>query len=106
MRIIAAAVLFASSLAVAQTVDPQPPPPPRVTVAVGKTISVDVGWARGGWFCDDATLVKGEMVTRKVGDTDSNFWIVTGIKAGKTLCRIGNDRYRVSLLYDLTVTPK
>ena len=105
MRIIAPAVLFASSLAMAQTVDPQPPPPPKVTVAVGKKLEVDVGWARGGWFCDDTTLVTGELVTRKVGNGDRNFWIITGIKAGKTQCRVGHELQRASLLFDLTVTP-
>jgi hypothetical protein len=105
VKIVAAAILLASGLAVAQTVDPEPPPPPHVSVAVGKTQSVNVGWARGGWFCDDTSLVKGDLVTRKVGNDETNFWVITGVKVGKTQCRIGDDPNRTSIVFDLSVTP-
>jgi hypothetical protein len=59
---------------------------PKVRVEVGKTVEQDVGYRRGAWGCDDATLVTADIVTK--GDT--NFWIVTGVKAGSTQCRVGS----------------
>jgi hypothetical protein len=104
VRSVAAIVLFASSVAAAQTVDPPPPPTPRLTVAVGKTLEVDVGW-HAGWFCDNSKLITGNLVTRKVGDRETNVWIIKGVKAGQTECRVGRDPQRVNLVFDLVVTP-
>jgi hypothetical protein len=75
--------------------------PQRVVVEVGKTVEQNVGYARGGWICDDPSLISGELVTR--GDT--NYWIVTGAKPGTTLCRVGTDRYRVVYMFELVVAP-
>jgi hypothetical protein len=102
--IVVTLVTLAVGIAAAQVVEPQPPPPDKITLAVGTTIEHDVGWVRGGWFCDDQSLVTGDLVTRKIGDRETNVWIVTGVKAGATQCRVGHDRYRISLLFDVVVT--
>jgi hypothetical protein len=58
---------------------------PKVKVEVGQTVEASVGYYRGFWGCDDATLVTADIVTK--GDT--NYWVVTGVKAGSTQCRVG-----------------
>jgi len=58
---------------------------PKVSVAVGKTVEHDVGIRRGGWMCDDPSLLAGDIVTRG----DANFFVITGVKAGSTQCRVG-----------------
>jgi hypothetical protein len=69
-------------------------------VEVGKTVEIEVGYARG-WMCDDPSLVRAEVVTRG----DRNFWIVSGAKQGATQCRVGTDVYGVSLVFDVSVVP-
>ena len=73
--------------------------PNRVDVEVGKTVEKNVGYARGGWFCDDATLVTAELVTR----ADTNYWIVKGAKAGTTTCRVGTDLHRPTVVFTVVV---
>jgi hypothetical protein len=73
------------------------PAPNRIEVEVGKTVERDVGVLRG-FFCDDASLIAGDLVTR--GQT--NVWIVTGAKVGTTQCRVG-DHTRPALLFDVIV---
>jgi hypothetical protein len=58
---------------------------PKLKVDVGQTVEAAVGHYRGQWGCDDATLVTADIITR--GDT--NYWIVKGVKAGSTQCRVG-----------------
>jgi hypothetical protein len=71
-------------------------------VAVGRTIEVNVGYARG-WMCDDPSIIKAELVTRG----DANIWIVTGVKTGATQCRVGTDMDTpVYYLFDLRVVAK
>jgi hypothetical protein len=94
---ILAALLIVSATAYA---DDAPPANPRLDVVVGKTVDQNVGYARGGWFCDDTTLITADLVTR--GDT--NFWVVTGVKAGTTQCRVGHDLHRPYLVFDVVVT--
>lgn len=72
----------------------------RLDVAVGATVEQDVMIARG-WFCDDPSLVKADLVTRG----DHNFWIVTGVKPGTTQCRVGTDLYRVHYVFEVRVSP-
>jgi hypothetical protein len=74
---------------------------PTVEVEVGKTTERDVGYATG-WFCDDATIVRGDMITR----ADHNIWLVTGIKEGSTQCRVGTDPLRVHYVFDVHVIAK
>jgi hypothetical protein len=93
--------LFIALSGVAYADDPPPPPTPRLDVAVGKTVEQNVGYTRGGWFCDDQTLITADLVTR--GDT--NYWIVTGVKAGSTQCRVGHDAQRPYIVFDVVVSP-
>ena len=88
------AVLLALLLASPALADGERP----VTIEVGKTVQVDVGYARG-WMCDDASLVTAEMVTKN----DHNYWIVTGAKVGRTLCRVGTDALAPGYVFDLKV---
>jgi hypothetical protein len=88
-------VLLAPGVAVADD-----PAPNRVDVEVGKSVERDVGYARGGWFCDDTTLVTGELYTRD----DHNFWNITGVKAGSTQCRVGMDLHRPYVVFDVVVS--
>ena len=67
-------------------------------VELGKTVERDVAAARG-WFCDEPSLVKAELVTRG----DRNFWIVSGVKLGSTQCRVGTDVHRVYYVFDVSV---
>ena len=61
---------------------------PRVDVEVGKTVEHPVGYYRYRWFCDDPSLLTGDLITR--GDT--NYFVITGVKAGSTQCRVGTER--------------
>ncbi len=72
----------------------------RVDVAVGETVERDVGRARG-WFCDDPSLVRADLVTRG----DHNVWIVTGVTPGRTLCRVGTDLAGPHLVLEVHVAP-
>jgi hypothetical protein len=74
-----------------------PPAPNKLEVEVGKTVERDVGLLRG-YFCDNASLISAQLVTRN----NVNVWIVTGMKVGKTQCRVG-DYTRPALLFDVTV---
>jgi hypothetical protein len=74
---------------------------PHVTVQVGKTVEQDVGYRRGRWFCDDPSILTAELVTR--GET--NKWIVTGVKAGSTQCRVGTEREGYNV-YNVFVTAR
>jgi hypothetical protein len=72
----------------------------RVDVELAKTIEIKVDYARG-WLCDDASLVKADVVTRD----DVNFWVVTGAKLGATTCRVGTDPSLPSYVFDVHVVP-
>ncbi len=74
---------------------------PKVSVEVGKTTERDVGIATG-WFCDDASLVSADMITRG----NKNIWLVTGVKEGTTQCRVGTDPARPHFVFDVHVVAK
>jgi len=74
---------------------------PSVTVEVGKTTERDVMTARG-WFCDDASLVSADLITR----ANHNIWVVTGVKEGSTQCRVGTDTSRIAYVFDVRVIPR
>ncbi|HEY3805531.1 MAG TPA: hypothetical protein VGL61_23145 [Kofleriaceae bacterium] len=95
MRRALAAVVVVAVGAIAHA-DP-PPAPNQLEVVVGKTVEREVGVVRG-YFCNDPSLITATLVTRG----NSNFWIVTGLKAGKTQCRVG-DFLHPALLFDVTV---
>ncbi len=69
-----------------------------VAVGVGNQIQVPVAGAIG-WFCDDPSLVAASLVT----DRGVNYWVVEGVKAGTTYCRVGTDPSRVAYIFELTV---
>ncbi|MGE5182125.1 MAG: hypothetical protein ACM31C_08685 [Acidobacteriota bacterium] len=69
-------------------------------VELGKTVQVDVGYARG-WMCDDPSLVEADMTTKG----DHNVWVVRGVKLGHTLCRVGTDAYASAYVFDLRIVP-
>lgn len=71
-----------------------------ISVEVGTTIERPVANANG-WFCDDPSLIDAAIVTRD----DVNYWIATGKRPGRTLCRVGTDVTRASFVFDLTVRP-
>ena len=85
--------------------DDQPAPPklPRIDVRIGKTAERNVGYIRGGWFCDDADLITGELVTRGEPPNDANYFVVTGKKVGETHCLVG-DVQHFHIVYDVVVT--
>ncbi len=58
---------------------------PKLTVEVGKIVQASVGHFRGYWGCDDPSLISGDIITRD----DTNYFVVTGVKAGSTQCRVG-----------------
>jgi hypothetical protein len=75
---------------------------PRIEVAVGDKAERDVAIANG-YLCDDPTLISVEMRTRS---QSSNLFIVTGLKEGKTLCRVGTGNDRVHFLFTVEVVAK
>lgn len=56
-----------------------------VELAVGTTKTLDVGFARG-LTCDDTTIVHAEL---RGASPTSNVLVLTGLRAGRTLCRAG-----------------
>lgn len=74
---------------------------PKITVEIGKTTERDVAIATG-WFCDDSSLVRADLITRG----DHNIWVVTGVKEGDTQCRVGTDPARPHYVFDVHVVAK
>jgi hypothetical protein len=73
----------------------------RVDVEVGKTVQVDVGYARG-LLCDDLTILRADLVTRN----DHNYFVVTGVKPGQTACRVGTSPSTPPWFYfDVRIVP-
>ncbi len=82
--------LAIAALAVALTIATNASADPAVgeaamTVAVGATKSLDVGYARG-LRCDDAVTVHAEL---RADTPQSNRLFVTGLRPGVTQCRAG-----------------
>jgi len=73
---------------------------PKLNVEVGKTVEAAVGHYRGAWGCDDATLVTADIITKD----DTNYWVVTGVKAGSTQCRVGLVSLGGYAVFDVYVT--
>ena len=109
LRIVALACCLASGVPAARAQpaeDPSAPavpaPPPRIELRVGETAERDVGIAIG-YQCDDPALVRVEMRTRS---EQANAFIVTGVAAGVTHCRVGTDPHRSSVVYEIRVLPR
>lgn len=79
--------------------DPPSDAPETITVEIGKTTSREVGYAMGH-ICDDESIVHAEMQN---GTADNNLFVVTGLKAGTTLCRAGVVERRPQILFQVTV---
>ena len=75
--------------------------PARITVEVGKTVEREVGYAIGV-ICD-GDFVEAEMKSKSA---ETNVLVLRGLRAGKTLCRAGTDPNRVSIVFEVIVTPK
>ena len=73
---------------------------PKINVEVGKTIQASVGHFRGYWGCDDTTLISGDIITKD----DTNYFVVTGVKAGSTQCRVGLVATGGFTVFDVYVT--
>lgn len=78
---------------------PAAPVGEKLEVEVGKTVEVEVGLVRGGWFCDDPAVVTAELVTRD----DHNVWRVTGVRRGTTACRVGVEEQRAPRRFAVSV---
>ena len=70
-----------------------------VAVDVGRTISLDVGFARG-LICDDLAVVRAEL---RAASSTSNRLYLTGLKQGATQCRAGTPGLTPSVLVHVTV---
>jgi hypothetical protein len=93
---------LASLLVIAATADAAPD---AVLVEIGKTVARDVG-AAIGYQCDDPSLISAELKTMSVeGRPATNVFVVTGVRAGKTLCRVGLDYSRPSVVFEVRVAP-
>jgi hypothetical protein len=75
--------------------------PRRIDVTVDATVETAVGFAVG-FVCDDPKLIDGSMKTVD----DHNVFVVKGLLVGKTLCRVGTDPLRPSVLFQVVVTAK
>jgi hypothetical protein len=79
-----------------------PAPPPRIELRVGETAERDVGIAVG-YQCDDPALVRVQMRTKS---EQANAFVVTGLAAGVTRCRVGTEPHRPSVVYEIRVLPR
>jgi len=75
--------------------------PRLIEVEVDSTVETDVGLAIG-FRCDDPKLLEGQMKTVD----DHNVFVVKGVIAGRTLCRVGVDPQRSSVLFQVVVKDK
>jgi hypothetical protein len=75
--------------------------PRRIDVVVDATVETDVGLAVG-YRCDDPKLIEATMKTVD----DHNVFVVKGAVAGTTLCRVGTDPQRPSVLLEIVVKDK
>lgn len=76
----------------------------KVTITVGETREIEVGFARMH-YCDDTSIVEAEMRDKT---SETNVFVVKGLKAGTTECRVGLDAAdgRPSFLYSITVAKR
>jgi len=73
--------------------------PARVVVEVGKTVEREVGFAIGV-RCDDPAIVAAEM---RAKNEQTNVLVLTGLRAGQTLCRAGTQPSQPSVLLEVRV---
>ncbi len=73
-----------------------------VTVEVGKTTTLDVGYARG-LNCDDLKVADVEI---RASTTQTNELVITGLKPGRTVCRAGQPSTGPTTLVTIIVVEK
>jgi hypothetical protein len=74
-------------------------------VNVGGTEEREVGLALG-LQCDDLSMAKVDLITRTNDGGTTNVLKVTGLKVGKTRCRVGTVEGRPSVFYAINVLPR
>ena len=72
---------------------------PRIDVAVGETVAREVGFAMG-LHCDDLSILRVEL---RPSTPESNAFVVTGVREGTTLCRVGTALGRPSFVFEIHV---
>jgi hypothetical protein len=92
-----------SSLVLAGLIAVGDPAPRTIEVAVDRTVEVEVGILIG-FYCDHPKLIDAQMVTRKDERGERNVFVVKGVAAGKTQCRVGSNPMLQSQLFDVLVT--
>ena len=73
----------------------------RLDVAVGETVERDVGYALG-LMCDDTAAIHVDL---RNTSPETNTFVVTGIKEGTALCRVGTSPGRPTFLFEIHVVP-
>jgi hypothetical protein len=73
----------------------------QISVELDHTITVDVGYAVG-FRCDDISIVEPSM---KPKNEQANLFVVKGLKEGATLCRVGTQPGRPTMLLQVKVVP-
>lgn len=76
----------------------------RLEVTIDATLEVEVG-NLVGFRCDQPKLVDAQMTTRKDARGEVNVFVVKGVLAGTTQCRVGSDLGAFQL-FDVVVQPK
>jgi len=72
-----------------------------IEVELGKSVELDVGYARGV-ICDDLTIIDADLHAKT---EQSNAFVITGKALGSTMCRVGTDALHVRFLFDIHVVP-
>lgn len=71
-----------------------------IEIATGETLEIEVGYARM-FRCDDMSFLDAEVRNK---NPSTNVFIVHGRAPGSTLCRVGLEENRPSILFAVTVT--
>lgn len=77
----------------------------RLEVKVDATIETEVGNLIG-FACDQPKLIDASMKTKKSNNTEVNVFVIKGVTAGTTQCRIGNVLTGGSKLFEVVVREK
>lgn len=77
----------------------------RLEVKVDDTVEIAVDNLIG-FQCDHPKLIDAKLVTRKDASGERNVFVVKGLEAGTTQCRVGSDVLGASRLFDIVVTPR
>jgi hypothetical protein len=72
----------------------------QLIVPVGQVREADVDY-KIGFACDDLSILRAWMQTRD----GRNWFVVEGLAAGSTLCRVGNEAVPPTYLFEVVVEP-